>query len=125
MFRGIGIDLGTAYSCVAIFRNGKVEIIPNEQGQRITPSYVAFTDNERLIGEEAKNQVTRNAKNTIFDVKRLIGRKFNDPIVQSDMKHWPFKLINHSGKPIIGIEYKKQIKLFTPEQISSIILTKM
>jgi L1 cell adhesion molecule like protein len=125
MVQAIGIDLGTAYSCVAVFRHGKVEIIPNEQGQRITPSYVAFNDNERLIGEEAKNQVSRNPKNTIFDVKRLIGRKFNDPTVQSDMKHWPFKVINDNGKPIIKIEYKKQIKLFTPEQISSMILTKM
>jgi L1 cell adhesion molecule like protein len=125
MALAIGIDLGTAYSCVAVFRNGKVEIIPNEQGQRITPSYVAFTNTERLIGEEAKNQVARNPKNTIFDVKRLIGRKFNDSIVQSDMKHWPFKVINRFEKPIIKIEYKKQIKFFTPEQISSMILTKM
>jgi L1 cell adhesion molecule like protein len=125
MIRAIGIDLGISYSCVAVFRDGKVEIIPNEQGQRITPSYVAFTNTQRLIGEEAKNRVAQNPKNTIFDVKRLIGRKFDDSTVQTDMKHWPFEVINDNGKPIIEIEYKKQIKLFTPEQISSMILTKM
>jgi len=125
MARAIGIDLGTTYSCVAVFQNGKVEIIPNEQGHRTTPSYVAFTNTERLIGDEAKNQVARNPSNTISDAKRLIGRKFDDPTVQSDMKHWPFKVINDNGKPKIQIEYRNQIKLFTPEEISSMILTKM
>jgi len=125
MARAIGIDLGTTYSCVGIFQHGKVEIIANDQGNRTTPSYVAFTDSERLIGDAAKNQVAMNPNNTIFDAKRLIGRKFEDPTVQADMKHWPFKVINEGGKPKIQVEYKNETKTFTPEEISSMVLTKM
>ncbi|MEQ2177604.1 Heat shock cognate 71 kDa protein [Goodea atripinnis] len=121
----VGIDLGTTYSCVGIFQHGKVEIIANDQGNRTTPSYVAFTDTERLIGDAAKNQVAMNPANTVFDAKRLIGRKFDDPVVQSDMKHWPFKVINDSSKPKMEVEYKGEIKTFYPEEISSMVLTKM
>ncbi|KAL3836522.1 hypothetical protein ACJMK2_021946 [Sinanodonta woodiana] len=121
----IGIDLGTTYSCVGVFQHGKVEIIANDQGNRTTPSYVAFTDTERLIGDAAKNQVAMNPNNTVFDAKRLIGRKFNEPSVQSDMKHWPFDVINDGGKPKIKVEYKGEEKTFYPEEISSMVLTKM
>jgi heat shock protein 1/8 len=125
MARAIGIDLGTTYSCVGIFQHGKVEIIANDQGNRTTPSYVAFTDSERLIGDAAKNQVAMNPNNTVFDAKRLIGRKFDDATVQADMKHWPIKDINEGGKPKIQVEYKNETKSFTPEEISSMVLTKM
>ncbi|XP_053399981.1 heat shock protein 70 B2-like [Mercenaria mercenaria] len=121
----IGIDLGTTYSCVGVFQHGKVEIIANDQGNRTTPSYVAFTDTERLIGDAAKNQAAMNAVNTIFDAKRLIGRKFDDTSVQNDMKHWPFKLVNKGGKPLIQVEYKGENKQFSAEEISSMVLTKM
>ncbi|BFZ04880.1 hypothetical protein BsWGS_07919 [Bradybaena similaris] len=121
----IGIDLGTTYSCVGVFQHGKVEIIANDQGNRTTPSYVAFTDTERLVGDAAKNQAAMNPSNTIFDAKRLIGRKFGDKTVQSDMKHWPFKVVNVSGKPKIQAEYKGEQKLFSPEEISSMVLVKM
>ncbi|CAF1019486.1 unnamed protein product [Adineta steineri] len=123
--KAIGIDLGTTYSCVGIFQHGKVEIIANDQGNRTTPSYVAFTDSERLIGDAAKNQVAMNPNNTVFDAKRLIGRKFEDATVQADMKHWPFKVISDGGKPKIQVEYKNETKSFTPEEISSMVLTKM
>jgi len=123
--KAIGIDLGTTYSCVGVFQHGKVEIIANDQGNRTTPSYVAFSDTERLIGDAAKNQVAMNPTNTVFDAKRLIGRKFDDSTVQKDMKHWPFKVVNEAGKPKIGVEYKCEDKTFTPEEISSMVLTKM
>jgi len=121
----IGIDLGTTYSCVGVFQHGKVEIIANDQGNRTTPSYVAFTDTERLIGDPAKNQVAINPTNTIFDAKRLIGRKFEDATVQSDMKHWPFKVAAFGDKPKLEVEYKNETKTFTPEEISAMVLTKM
>ncbi|CAF2955087.1 unnamed protein product [Rotaria sp. Silwood2] len=125
MCSAVGIDLGTAYSCIGVFQHGKVEIISNDQGNRRTSSYVAFTAEDIVIGDAAKSQVARNANNTVFDLESLIGRKYDDPIVQSDMKHWPFKVINENGKPKIQIEYKHETKLFTPEEISSMILTKM
>jgi len=121
----IGIDLGTTYSCVGVFQHGKVEIIANDQGNRTTPSYVAFTDSERLIGDAAKNQVAMNPTNTIFDAKRLIGRQYQDSAVQADMKHWPFKVSNAGGKPRLEVEYKSEEKSFTPEEISAMVLTKM
>ncbi|XP_022328101.1 heat shock cognate 71 kDa protein [Crassostrea virginica] len=123
--QAIGIDLGTTYSCVGVFQHGKVEIIANDQGNRTTPSYVAFTDTERLIGDAAKNQVAMNPTNTIFDAKRLIGRKFQDASVQSDMKHWPFTVINAGSKPMIKVEYKGEEKTFSAEEISSMVLNKM
>ncbi|KAL6589619.1 hsp71-like protein [Neocallimastix sp. 'constans'] len=121
----IGIDLGTTYSCVGVWQNDRVEIIPNDQGNRTTPSFVAFTDSERLIGDAAKNQAAMNPTNTVFDAKRLIGRRFNDAEVQSDMKHWPFKVIEKSGKPYIQVQFKGETKDFTAEEISSMVLTKM
>nr|AKB96218.1 heat shock protein isoform 12Ai1 [Cherax cainii] len=123
--RAVGIDLGTTYSCVGVFQHGKVEIIANDQGNRTTPSYVAFTDTERLIGDAAKNQVAMNPNNTVFDAKRLIGRKFDDHNVQADMKHWPFTVINENTKPKIQVEYKGDKKAFYPEEISSMVLIKM
>jgi heat shock protein 1/8 len=123
--KAIGIDLGTTYSCVAVWQNDRVEVIANDQGNRTTPSYVAFTDSERLIGDAAKNQVAMNPHNTVFDAKRLIGRRFADAEVQADMKHWPFKVLDKGTKPIIQVEYKGEEKTFTPEEISSMVLTKM
>lgn len=121
----VGIDLGTTYSCVGVFQHGKVEIIANDQGNRTTPSYVGFTDSERLIGDSAKGQVALNPTNTVFDAKRLIGRKFDDEKIQEDIKNWPFKVVNDCGKPKISIEFKGEQKKFAPEEISSMVLTKM
>ncbi|KAH0905026.1 hypothetical protein HID58_044529, partial [Brassica napus] len=122
----IGIDLGTTYSCVGVWQHDRVEIIANDQGNRTTPSYVAFTDSERLIGDAAKNQVAMNPINTVFDAKRLIGRRFNDSSVQSDMKLWPFKIIGGPAeKPMIVVNYKGEDKEFAAEEISSMILIKM
>ncbi|NEU33353.1 Hsp70 family protein, partial [bacterium LRH843] len=110
---------------VGVFQHGKVEIIANDQGNRTTPSYVAFTDTERPIGDAAKNQVAMNPNNTIFDAKRLIGRRFEDATVQSDMKHWPFEVVSDGGKPKIQVAYKGENKTFFPEEVSSMVLTKM
>ncbi|KAH6762670.1 heat shock protein 70 [Perilla frutescens var. hirtella] len=123
----IGIDLGTTYSCVGVCHHGRVEIIPNDQGNRTTPSYVAFTGADRLIGEAARNQVDMNAINTVFDAKRLIGRRFSDPTVQSDVKLWPFNVIPEgpNEKPMIVVSYKGEEKQFSAEEISSMVLTKM
>lgn len=121
----VGIDLGTTYSCVGVFQHGKVEIISNDQGNRTTPSYVAFNDTERLIGDSAKNQVALNPANTVFDAKRLIGRKFDEESVKSDMKHWPFTVVSEGGRPKIRVEHKGETKTFFAEEISSMVLTKM
>lgn len=122
----VGIDLGTTYSCVAVYRNNGVEIIANELGERTTPSYVAFTPTERLVGQSAKNQAAANYANTIFDAKRLIGRQFTDPIVQADMKLWPFRVVpDQNGKPQVQVEYRGETHQFSPEQISANVLTYM
>jgi len=122
----IGIDLGTTYSCVGCWKNNNVEIIANDQGNRTTPSYVAFTDTERLVGNAAKNQISMNPENTIFDAKRLIGRKFSDQQIQNDMKHWSFQVSPDSNdKPFISVQYKKELKEMKPEEVSAMILSKM
>jgi len=121
----IGIDLGTTYSCVGVYKNGRVEIIPNDQGNRITPSYVAFDGDERFIGDSAKNQAAINPTNTVFDVKRLIGRKFNDDTVQKDIKLLPYTIANKDGKPYIEVDVKGARKMYSPEEISAMILGKM
>ena len=121
----IGIDLGTTYSCVGWWKDNRCEIIANDQGNRTTPSYVAFTDKERIIGDGAKNQSSANPENTIFDAKRLIGRKFDDNTLQSDIKQFPFNVIDKDNLPVIQANYKKELKNFRPEEISSMVLTKM
>ena len=121
----IGIDLGTTYSCVGWWKDNRCEIIANDQGNRTTPSYVGFTDTERLIGDGAKNQSSMNPENTVFDAKRLIGRKFDDKNVQSDIKQFPYKVIGESNKPVISVNYKGEEKKYRPEEISSMVLTKM
>jgi len=121
----IGIDLGTTYSCVGVWQNDRVEIIANDQGNRTTPSYISFTDTERLIGDAAKNQSSMNPKNTIFDAKRLIGRQFSDKCIQNDIKNWPFSVVDKGGKPFIQVQYKGDTKDFRPEELSAMILVKM
>jgi L1 cell adhesion molecule like protein len=121
----IGIDLGTTYSCVGVWQNERVEIIANDQGNRTTPSYIAFTETERLIGDAAKNQSSMNPKNTVFDAKRLIGRQFSDQCVQNDIKNWPFSVVDKGGKPFIQVQYKGDTKDFRPEELSAMILVKM
>jgi heat shock 70kDa protein 1/2/6/8 len=126
MKHAVGIDLGTTYSCVGVWQNERVEIIANDQGNCTTPSYVAFTDSERLLGDAAKNQSSINPENTVFDAKRLIGRRFDDPVVQNDIKHFPFKVECVDGnKPVITVQFKGETKQFRPEEISSMVLTKM
>jgi len=121
----IGIDLGTTYSCVGVYKDGRVQIIPNDQGNRITPSYVAFSGGDRLIGDAAKNQASLNPDNTIFDVKRLIGRGFTDQTVQKDKKLLPFTLVNKHSKPYIEVQVNDEKRTFSPEEISSMVLSKM
>merc|ERR1712022_30376 len=121
----IGIDLGTTYSCVGVYKNGRVEIIPNDQGNRITPSYVAFDGEERFIGDAAKNQAAINPTNTVMDVKRLIGRKFTDDTAQKDMKLLPFTIKSKDGKPYVEVDVKGTMKMYAPEEISAMILGKM
>jgi L1 cell adhesion molecule like protein len=121
----IGIDLGTTYSCVGIWENNQVSIIANDQGNRTTPSYVSFNENERLIGEAAKSMVSSNPTNTVFDAKRLIGQKFSDPKVQNLTKHFTYKVIEKSDKPNIQVQYQGTAKVFSPEEISSMVLMKM
>lgn len=122
----IGIDLGTTYSCVAVWQNDRVEVIANEHGNRTTPSYVAFQGEERMIGDAAKNQASANPTNTIFDAKRLMGRKFQDPVVQEDRAHWPFVVKEgNEGKILVEAEVKGERKAFLPEEISAMVLSKM
>ncbi|KAL2406845.1 Ribosome-associated molecular chaperone SSB1 [Exophiala dermatitidis] len=121
----IGIDLGTTYSCVANYEGNNVEIIANEQGSFTTPSFVSFTDEERLIGEAAKNQAAMNPENTVFDVKRLIGRRFDDPIVKKDVESWPFKVVDQGGNPMVQVRYLGETKTFSPQEISAMVLMKM
>jgi L1 cell adhesion molecule like protein len=125
MTLSIGIDLGTTFSCVGIYRNGMVEVIANDQGNRTTPSFVSFTSEERLIGDAAKSSASSNPKNTVYDAKRMIGRNFNDTAVQEEMKHYSYDVVNKNNKPVIEVEYRNEKKQFTPEEISSMILYKM
>jgi len=121
----IGIDLGTTYSCVGVMQNGKVEILANDQGNRITPSYVAFNDEERLVGDAAKNQYASNPKRTVYDIKRMIGRKWADKDVQADQKHFPFTVKNKDGRPVVSVEVAGSDRIFSPEEISAMVLGKM
>ena len=121
----IGIDLGTTYSCVGWWKDNRCEIIANDQGNRTTPSYVAFNDEERLIGDSAKNQASMNPENTVYDAKRLIGRKFDDVSLQSDIKSFSYNVVSQENKPVIQVKYKNEEKIFQPEEISSMVLTKM
>ena len=121
----IGIDLGTTYSCVGLWRDGRVEIIANDQGNRTTPSYVAFTDTERLVGNSAFNQCASNPSNTVYDAKRMIGKDWDDQKLQDDIKHFSYDVENNNGKPKIKVSYKNELSTFSPEEISSMILVKM
>ena len=121
----IGIDLGTTYSAVGIYKNGTVEIVPNENGNRTTPSYVSFSNNERLIGDSAKSGAVRNYKNTVYDAKRLIGRSFTDTKLEDDIKQLTFKVVNDNNQPKIKVKYNDEDKFFRPEEISSMILSNM
>lgn len=121
----VGIDLGTTYSCVAACQHGKVEIIANDQGHRTMPSYVAFTQTEHLVGDPAKSQASLNPRNTVFDAKRLLGRKYGDPTVQEDVKHWPFTVVNQEGKLKVQVSHKGKQRTFYPEEISAMVLAKM
>ena len=122
----IGIDLGTTYSCVGVWQNDRVEIIANDQGNRTTPSYVSFTADERLVGDAAKQVAATNPTNTVFDAKRLLGRRLTDSTVVADRKLWPFTLVDDgAGKPKIQVEFKGETKQFLPEEISAMVLTKM
>ena len=123
--KAIGIDLGTTYSCVAVYQNGNVEIISNQQGNRTTPSYVSFNKTERLIGDAAKSASAQNPTNTVYDAKRLIGREFNDQLLQKEMKTLSYSVVNENNKPKIQVEYNDENKRFTPEEISAMILTEM
>lgn len=122
----IGIDLGTTYSAVGVYKNGRVDIIANSQGNRTTPSYVAFTQTERLIGDAAKNQAAMNPKNTVYDAKRMIGRKFNDPLVQSDIKFWSYDVVSDAdNRPKVKVDYMDEEQLFYPEEVSAMVLGEM
>jgi L1 cell adhesion molecule like protein len=121
----IGIDLGTTYSCVAVYQNGHVDIIANDQGNRTTPSWVSFTETERLVGDGAKNAALTNLGNTVYDTKRLIGRMFNDSSVQSDMKEFTYKVVNKDSKPHVEVDYLGEVKQFAPEEIAAMVLGKM
>ena len=125
MTLSIGIDLGTTFSCVGIYRNGMVEVIANDQGNRTTPSFVSFTSEERLIGDAAKSSASSNPKNTVYDAKRMIGRNFNDSAIQEEIKHFSYNVVNKNNKPVIEVDYRNEKKQFTPEEISSMILYKM
>ena len=117
--------MGTTYSCVGVYKNGSVEIIANDQGSRTTPSYVSFGENERLVGNAAKNTAAQNPENTVYDAKRLIGREWNDPVLQEDRKNLSYQTINRKGKPVIKVNYKNEEKILTPEEISAMVLSKM
>jgi molecular chaperone DnaK (HSP70) len=119
------LDLGTTYSCSAAWVNDKIEVIPNSQGARTTPSVVSFTDDGILVGDAAKNNSGLNPQNTIYDAKRIIGRNFNDPVVQENMKHWPFKVINDNGRPKFEVQYKGETKTYFPEEISAMVISYM
>ena len=121
----VGIDLGTCYSCVGVFQHGKVEIITNDHGNRTTPCYVAFNKTERLIGDSARNQVAMNPINTVFGAMRLIGRKWDEAVVQADREMWPFEVVNEGGRPKFKVEYRGDFKIFCAEEICSMVLTKM